>query len=219
MLLSSPLNKAQSIVVDAATKFNQGRRLSTFKTQILRDQDVKYAKYATNIILTRAQHVVLMVRFVVFFFDRYVYWKTDNINRETIEDIRQRLAVAQRGGEASLSYQILSVLIATDHQNTVQPIGIYQPAMAPPCIPSRPIVLTPAMYNPVPAATYPAELRKRPILPGYSAAHLCYVELKQGLAAQAYAQGPTAEVVSIKFWLKTLVPGRKHAIQIHVRTI
>lgn len=87
----------------------------------------------------------------------------------------------------------------------------------PKLLPAGPVVMTPAMNNNMQPVQFPAEFRNLPLTNGYQAAHQRYVEFKQCLSAQAYAYGPTAEVVIIKFWMKTQVPNRKTALLVSVR--
>jgi hypothetical protein len=83
-------------------------------------------------------------------------------------------------------------------------------------LPPGPVVVTPAMNNSMQPVQFPAEFRNLPVANGYQAAHQRYVEFKKYLSAQAYAYGPTAEVVIIKFWMKTIVPNRKTALLVSV---
>jgi len=63
---------------------------------------------------------------------------------------------------------------------------------------------------------FPAEFRNLPLTNGYQAAHQHYVEFKKHLSAQAYAYGLIAEVVIIKFWIKTQVLNCKTALLVSV---
>ena len=83
-------------------------------------------------------------------------------------------------------------------------------------LPAGPVVMTPAMNNNMQPVQFPAEFRNLPLANGYQAAHQRYVEFKKHLSAQAYAYGPAAEVVVIKFWMKMQVPNCKTALLISV---
>jgi hypothetical protein len=86
-------------------------------------------------------------------------------------------------------------------------------------LPSGPVVMTPAMNNNMQPLAFPVEFRNLPPVNGYQAAHQRYVEFKRRLSGQAYAYGPTAEVVIIKFWMKTQAPGRSRMINARLRAV
>jgi hypothetical protein len=108
--------------------------------------------------------------------------------------------------------------------SVVQPIGSSnlfgisssQQQGYPKLLPPGPVVVTPGTNNNIRPVVFPAEFRSRPLANGYQAAHQRYVEFKKRLSAQAYAYGPTAEVVIIKFWMKTQPPNRKTALLVSV---
>ena len=86
----------------------------------------------------------------------------------------------------------------------------------PKLLPAGPVVITPAMNNNMQPVQFPAEFQNFPLANGYQVAHQHYVEFKKCLSAQAYAYGPTAEVVIIKFWMKMQVPNHKTALLVSV---
>ncbi|KAF8235097.1 hypothetical protein L208DRAFT_1376630 [Tricholoma matsutake] len=118
-----------------------------------------------------------------------------------IELIQQQVAMAQRGD--SIIYPI----------GSSNPFGMSSSQQGYlKLLPAGPVVMTPAMNNNMQPVQFPAEFRNLLLANGYQAAHQCYVEFKQHLSAQVYAYGLTAEVVIIKFWMKTQVPNHKTAL-------
>lgn len=108
----------------------------------------------------------------------------------------------------------------TERTDPVQALGYlarhdgFRPLPPPPA--PGPVIITPALYNQAPQLTFPAEFRNLPTVNGYQEAHQRYVELKNRFSAQAFAVGPVAEVIVIKFWVKVLLPGRKTAVWVAV---
>ena len=106
----------------------------------------------------------------------------------------------------------------------MQPLGNYvrpiiQPqgcTINPVTLPVLPRIITPAINNAIPSIVFPAKFRTMPPPIGYQAAHDQYVEFKRQLSTQAYAVGPGAEVVTVKFTMKTRIPTRKDPVQVWV---
>jgi hypothetical protein len=76
-----------------------------------------------------------------------------------------------------------------------------------------PSIARPSVDN---AVIFPARFRDLPTSTGYQDAHRHYVEFKNMLINQAQGFGTSAAVVTIKFLMKSMIPGKKNPVIVSV---
>lgn len=127
----------------------------------------------------------------------------------------------------------LAMLYLIEASNPVVPIGYFghdrsgvatnngdPKNMAPPPVPPKallggPRVITP--YQVESGAPFPAKLGSMPQRPGYQEAHKYYTQLREYFAKKAWTNSDSINLILIKAWMVTRIPGKKKELYISVR--